>query len=122
MLIDCDVHVGYETIQDLVDYLDAPTREIVLHSGVNGLGLPTYPWYHPTGWIRNDTYDREAVQQGAQLPGVSRERLEAQLLNAFDIAAAIVTPDEAACFSVLPNANLGARLATAYNDWLTISG
>jgi predicted TIM-barrel fold metal-dependent hydrolase len=118
MLIDCDVHVGYGTVQELVDYLDAPTREIVLHSGVNGLGLPTYPWYHPTGWIRRDSYDREAVAVGAQLPGVSRERLNEQLLDAHDIATAIVTPDEAAAFSILPNANLGARLASAYNDWL----
>ena len=44
MLVDSDVHVGYETLLDLLDYLDPPTRELVTHSGTNGLGMPTYPW------------------------------------------------------------------------------
>ena len=58
MLIDCDIHIGYETIADLIPYLDAPTAELVRQSGTNGLAMPTYPWNHPAGWIRRDLYER----------------------------------------------------------------
>ena len=49
VLIDCDIHVGYEQIADLLPYLDGPTRELVVNSGTNGLVMPSYPWsqWHP---------------------------------------------------------------------------
>jgi predicted TIM-barrel fold metal-dependent hydrolase len=118
MLVDSDVHVGYQTLLDLCDYLDPPTRELVLHSGTNGLGMPTYPWYHPTGWLRGDAYDRDTTDVGAQLPGQDLERVRDKLLDAYDVTYAILTPDEAAAFAVLPNAELAARLCRGYNDWL----
>ncbi|MBV9715847.1 MAG: hypothetical protein JOZ64_10765 [Solirubrobacterales bacterium] len=43
MLIDCDIHIGYETLRDLVPFLDGATAEIVEQSGTNGLGMPSYP-------------------------------------------------------------------------------
>ncbi len=43
MLVDCDIHVGYETLADLIPYLDAPTAELVRQSGTNGLAMPTLP-------------------------------------------------------------------------------
>ena len=118
MLIDCDIHVGYDSLLDLVPFLDGPTRELVTHSGVHGLAMPSYPWYHPTGWIRKDTYDREAVAVGRQVPGQSLETVQRLLLDPYDVTYGILTPDEAAAFSVIPNAHLGAKLASAYNDWL----
>ena len=33
MLVDCDIHVGYETLDDLLPYLDPPTRELVRNRG-----------------------------------------------------------------------------------------
>jgi len=41
MLIDCDIHVGYETLADLLPYLDGPSRELVVSSGTHGLAMPT---------------------------------------------------------------------------------
>jgi hypothetical protein len=41
MLVDCDIHVGYETVLDLAPYLDPATRELVVNCGTNGLGMPT---------------------------------------------------------------------------------
>ena len=58
VLVDCDIHLGYETLADLLPYLDPPTRELVINSGTNGLAMPSYPWNHPTGWIRHDVYER----------------------------------------------------------------
>src|ERR1700739_550421 len=118
MLIDCDVHVGYDNLLDLTPYLDGPTRELVVHSGTNGLAMPSYPWYHPTGWIRKDTYDPDAVATGRQVPGQALDTVRRPLLDPHAVTHAILTPDEAAAFSVLPNAQLGARLASGYNDWL----
>ena len=40
------------------------------------------------------------------------------LLDHYDVTYGILTPDEAAAFSIIPNAILGARLASAYNEWL----
>ena len=51
VLVDCDIHVGYETLDDLLPYLDPPTRELVTSSGTSGLVMPSYPWNHPTGLV-----------------------------------------------------------------------
>lgn len=118
MLIDCDIHVGYDDLLDLVPYLDGPTRELVRHSGTNGLAMPSFPWYHPSGWIRRDTYDAGSVASGQQIPGQSLETLQRLMLDPYDVTYGILTPDEAAAFSIIPNALLGARLASAYNEWI----
>jgi len=117
MLVDCDIHVGYETIADLIPYLDPPTRELVIASGTNGLAMPSYPWNHPTGWFRHDVYERTAGHD-ASFAYLSLDLLRERHLYVYDVTLGIVEPDEAAAFSVLPNANLAARLCSAYNDWL----
>ena len=117
MLIDCDIHLGYETLADLTPYLDAPTRELVASSGTNGLAMPTYPWNHPSGWDRHDVYQRGDVPS-TDFVFISLETLRERHLDAYDVDLGIVEPDEAAVFSVLPNAQLAARLCSAYNDWL----
>jgi hypothetical protein len=116
MLIDCDIHLGYQALSDLLPYLDGPTRELVANSGTNGLAMPSYPWNHPTGWIRHDVYDRDTAS--GDFPFVSLDLLRERHLDAYDISLAMVEPDEAAAFAILPNAHLAARLCSAYNDWL----
>jgi predicted TIM-barrel fold metal-dependent hydrolase len=117
VLVDCDIHVGYESIADLLPYLDPPTRELVIASGTNGLAMPSYPWNHPTGWFRHDVYERSAAHDG-NFAYLSLDLLRERHLDVYDVTLGIVEPDEAAAFSVLPNANLAARLCSAYNDWL----
>ena len=118
MLIDCDIHVTYGSLKELVPFADPHTRELIERSGVAGLSMPTYPWVHPSGWIRRDTYDAEAVESGSMFPGFTLDQLRGHVLDRFDVALAVANPDEAACFSVLPNPRLAAALASAYNDWL----
>jgi uncharacterized protein len=118
MLIDCDIHVTYGSIEELVPFADPHARELIERSGVSGLSMPTYPWVHPSGWIRRDTYDAEAVESGSMFPGFTLDQLRGHVLDRFDVAFAVANPDEAACFSVLPNPRLAAGLASAYNDWL----
>jgi len=117
VLVDCDIHVGYETVADLLPYLDPPTRELVIASGTNGLAMPSYPWNHPTGWFRHDVYERSAAHD-ANFAYLSLDLLRERHLDVYDVTLGIVEPDEAAAFSVLPNAHLAARLCSAYNDWL----
>src|ERR1700750_1566981 len=117
-LVDCDINVGYDTVLDLAPYLDPATRELVVNCGTNGLGMPSYPWYHPTGWLRNDAFDRTAAAGGSQLGGPKPPRARATVRDPLEPAYGILTPDEAAAFSILPNGILAAHLARAYNDWL----
>ncbi len=116
MLVDCDIHVGYETLDDLLPYLDPPTRELVTSSGTSGLVMPSYPWNHPTGWFRQDLTDGGA--RDANFAPISLDVLRERHLDAYDIRLGVVEPDEAASFSIIPNAQLAARLCSAYNDWL----
>src|SRR5215210_147976 len=83
-------------------YADAHTAELIERSGVAGLSMPTYPWVHPSGWIRRDTYDAEAVESGSMFPGFTLDQLRDHVLDRFDVALAVANPDEAASFSVLP--------------------
>ena len=49
---------------------------------------------------------------------MSLDVLRERHLDAYDVTLGIVEPDEAAAFSIIPNAQLAARLCSAYNDWL----
>ena len=49
---------------------------------------------------------------------MSLDTLRERHLDPYGVDIGIVEPDEAAVFSVLPNAQLAARLCSAYNDWL----
>ena len=119
MLVDCDIHLGYDSLTDLLPYLDAPTRELVLHSGSHGLAMPTYPWNHPTGWIRRDLYAAEDGDYSSDfVVGMSLETLRESHLDRYGVDIGIVEPDEAAVFSLLPNAQLAAKLCSAYNEFL----
>ena len=116
MLIDCDIHIGYETLADLLPYLDGPTQELVRSSGTNGLAMPSYPWNHPSGWIRQDVYERGTSV--GDFPYLTLDTLRDRHLDRYDVSLALVEPDEGAAFAILPNAQLAARLCSAYNDWL----
>ena len=118
MLVDCDIHLGYDSLTDLLPYLDPPTRELVVHSGSHGLSMPSYPWNHPTGWIRRDLYADEDGTLASDFVAISLETLRERHLDRYGVDIGIVEPDEAAVFSLLPNAQLAAKLCSAYNEFL----
>lgn len=118
MLIDCDVHIAYDSVKDLIPYADPLTRELIERSGTYGLELPGYPWSHPAGWIRRDTYDAEAGSAGGLTPAFPPRQLRDHLLDRFGVDYAIAVPDEPAGYAILPNGRLAAGLCSAYNDWL----
>ena len=118
MLIDCDVHVGYDSLLDLLPYLDGPTRELVQHSGTNGLGMPSYPWYHPPAGYAGTRTTPTRSPRASRSPGRRSAPSSGCSSILIDVTYGILTADEAAAFSIIPNGILGAKLATAYNDWL----
>ncbi len=84
MLIDGDIHLGYRTLSDLLRYLDEPTRELVASSGTNGLAMPSYPWHHPAGWIRQDVYERGSAS--GDFPYLSLDLVRARHLDAYGVS------------------------------------
>lgn len=110
--IDCDVHFSFRSLNDLLPYMDPAYRDLVTHSSDFGLTLPSYPWQHPTGWTRKDTFSAD------EPPSTSLRRLREQLLDRYDMAYGILTPEEIMCVSVLPNVHLATALASAHNDWM----
>lgn len=111
-LIDCDLHFGPRSLTDLLPYMEPPYRDLVLHSNDFGLTLPSYPWQHPTGWTRKDTFSPDSP------PSTSLAKLQAQVLDPYGVTYGILTPEESMCVSVLPNLHLGAAIAAAHNDWM----
>ncbi len=111
-LIDCDVHFSYKALPEIFEYLDPAHRDLAYHSGDFGYTVPGYPWIHPTGWTRKDTYSDDAPG-GCSLP-----RLQEQLLDPYAVSYGILTPDELMAISVLPNPHFAAALASAHNDWM----
>jgi uncharacterized protein len=118
VLVDCDVHIAYDSLRELRPYLDPANRDLVDHSGTYGLAMPTYPWNHPAGWIRKDTYEADPSRAGKLSPAFDLDQLRDHLLDRYDVTYAITIPEEPACFSILPNPRLAAALCSAYNDWL----
>jgi predicted TIM-barrel fold metal-dependent hydrolase len=116
MLIDCDVHISPGGVLELAGYTDSATRDLLLHSGTQGLQLPDYPWYHPTGWVRKDAYDPQSADPGMHT--IDLEKVRAQVLDTHDVTFAIATPDEiGGALCVMPNPLIAAKLASAHNDW-----
>src|SRR5688500_16651891 len=95
VLVDCDIHVGYESLDDLLPYLDPPTRELVTSSGTSGLVMPSYPWHHPTGWFRHDLYEGGTAHD-SNFAYISLDVLRERHLDAYDVTLGVVEPDEAA--------------------------
>ena len=117
MLIDCDVHISPGGVLELAGYTDSATRDLLLHSGTQGLQLPDYPWYHPTGWVRKDAYDPQSADPGMHT--IDLEKVRAQVLDTHDVTFAIATPDEiGGALCVMPNPVIAAKLASAHNDWV----
>ena len=113
-MIDCDVHQNFNSLHDLVPWLDPQYRDFVEQGGFSGLELPNYPWVHPAGFTMN-----EAAPATGGIAGSDYDTLREQLLDAQGVEYAILTGESILNVSCLPHPQLAAALATAYNRWLT---
>jgi predicted TIM-barrel fold metal-dependent hydrolase len=113
-VIDCDVHQNFNHLRDLLPWIDPAHRDYILHAGFGGFELPNYlTWMHPRGTTRRDT-----VPPDGRVPGSDYETMRMQLLDPLEVEYAVLTGEDILSVSSLPNPQLAASLATAYNRWL----
>ncbi|MGH2821431.1 MAG: amidohydrolase family protein [Thermoleophilaceae bacterium] len=112
-MIDCDVHQNFNSLKDLLSWLDPAFRDYVERGGYHGFELPNYPWVHPHGFMMGD-----AVPPAGGVPGSDYETLREQLLDRYDVEYAILTGEDILNVSCLPHVPLAAAIAQAYNRWL----
>ncbi|MGF7162500.1 hypothetical protein FHS85_004154 [Rhodoligotrophos appendicifer] len=107
--IDCDVHPAAPDMKQLLPYLDEFWRDMMVSRGTDGLDLRSYPPNSPLS-VRPDW----RIEGGKA--GSSIERLRTDVLDRFHVDHAILN-----CLYGAPalyNADLGAVLSRAANDWL----
>jgi len=112
-MIDCDVHQNFNSLHDLVPWLDPAFRDYVEVGGYTGYQLPNYPWVHPSGFTMND-----AKPAAGGVPGSDYETMREQLLDRYEIEYAILTGEDILNVSCMAHPQFAAALATAYNRWL----
>jgi predicted TIM-barrel fold metal-dependent hydrolase len=112
-MIDCDVHQNLSSIEELFPYLPEATREHLVHGGYAGVGFPEYPWTHPEGFWRRDSFPESGGP-----PGSDYETLRRQLLDEYDLDYAILTGEDILTASAIASPHLAGALCSAYNDWL----
>jgi uncharacterized protein len=107
--IDCDLHPGEPSIEQLLPYLDAHWREAMVTRGIDGVGLAAYPPRTPLA-ARPEWRDEKGCA-AANVETVRRQALDGWntsigILNCLHGAMAMFGDD------------MGAALARAVNDWL----
>lgn len=113
-MIDCDVHQNLGRLSELLPWLDPAYRDYLRHAGFSGFELPNYlTWIQPHGFTR-----RDSVPPEGGLPGSDYATMREQLLDPLGVEYAILTGEDVLSVSCLPNPQVAAALATAYNRHL----
>lgn len=110
-MIDCDIHVLID-VDDLLSYVEPAQREW-FRSRAPGLGLPDYPWSHPTGWQRAD-----AEHEPGKLPGMSLKPVQLKVLDAHSIDVGMLNAADGITVGLMPSPYRAAALARAHNEWV----
>lgn len=120
--IDCDVHPHFRAgVSDLAPYLDEAWRSRIgvgQESWVEGLpaagfSLPVPAYSHPGGNLRPDTVTPDGGAPASD-PGFA----VTDLLERYELAAAVLLGGNMLALGGLPDPDLAAAIASAYNDWL----
>jgi predicted TIM-barrel fold metal-dependent hydrolase len=109
-VIDCDVHPQIGEVEDFLAFVEPAQRDWFRSQAF--LGLPGYPWAHPSSWFRQDV-ERDGVPPGASVDAVRRD-----LLDPSGTEAAVLNADDAITLSLMPSPYRALALARAHNDWL----
>jgi len=111
-VIDCDVHQDHDSLDDLRPWLDQRFRRR-FPGGAGSFAMPVYPWINSVGVMR-----RDAVPEGGGVPGSDYELMREQLLDRHELEYAILNGGDILTVGTLPDSELAAALARAYNRWL----
>src|SRR6185503_10089961 len=77
------------------------------------LGLPGYPWSHPSSFFRQDI-----EHEGTLPPGSTAAEVVRDVLDPFDIQAAVLNGDDAIYVSLVSSPYRAAEFARAHNEWI----
>lgn len=109
-MIDCDIHI-YGAEDEILEYVDPAQREWFRRQG--GLGLPGYPFGHPTGWFRHDSEYELGTTDGNSL-----EATQHQLLDPFDVDVGVLSASYGLAVSLITSSYRAAAFARAHNEWV----
>jgi len=123
-LVDCDVHpLMRRGMLDLEPYLSTAARhrlgigdqrELSARNRREPVSIPRNMLYvNPAGVLRRDAFSPEG-----SAPGADSAYVASHLLDAHDISRAILLGGEVLGLGAMPDPDLAATIATAYNDWL----
>lgn len=123
-LVDCDVHpIMKGGMGDLKPYLSKAAQHRLGIDGRRGLttsgqreavSIPRNMLYvNPAGVLRGDAYAPDGSAPGADPAYTAR-----QLLDAHRISRAILIGGEVLGLGAMPDPDVAALIAAAYNDWL----
>jgi predicted TIM-barrel fold metal-dependent hydrolase len=110
-VIDVDVHEAFTSLQALVPYLDEPWREMIARGHWKGFTQPF------TYWATGGGNRADAEPEGEGPPGSDYELMKTQLLDAYDVRAAVLT---GYFYSVMlgdMQVEFASALASAYNSY-----
>jgi uncharacterized protein len=123
-LVDCDVHpIMHGGMGDLKPYLSIAAQHRLGIDGRRGLttggqreavSIPRNMLYvNPAGVLRGDAYAPDGSAPGADPAHTAR-----QLLDAHGISRAVLIGGEVLGLGAMPDPDVAAIIAAAYNDWL----
>jgi predicted TIM-barrel fold metal-dependent hydrolase len=110
-VIDCDIHPQVGDVEELLAFVDPGQRDWFRAQGPS-LGLPGYPWTHPTSWFRQD------LEQDGRPPGADAATVARELLDPSGTALGVLNADDPIAVSLMPSPYRAAALARAHNEWL----
>jgi predicted TIM-barrel fold metal-dependent hydrolase len=115
-VVDCDVHVTWRNVSELVPYLDRTWHERLLQgSGHAGRGVAIRPnFWSP----RRGFHSEAATPDAGGPPGSDPETLARDWLDRHGIAHAVLNHTDAPVISTWGDVDYPVAVARAYNDWL----
>lgn len=111
-MIDCDIHINPSDLDEFLARVEPAQREWFRGQGPT-LGLPGYPWSHPTGWFRQD-----AEPGPRDLAGSSLEAVQHEVLDRFEVDIGLLNADGGVVASLMPSPYRAAAYTRAHNDWM----
>lgn len=124
--IDCDVHPGFrEGAWDLKPYLDTywQARIGIIDpkgsgtGGSQGFKFPPPPWLRMPAYPGSPALRADCVPPSGGRPGTDPAYMIEDLLDRYDLAAAILIGQDIRGIGGIPDPDLAAALAAAHNDW-----
>ena len=118
-LIDCDVHPLMSSFRDLVPYLAEHHRRRIEPAMDPRAGervscrLPRRAYFHPFSVSRGDTVEADGTNHA-----MDPIRVKEDLLDRYNIDYAILLGNDLTTLSGMPDPDLAAGIASAYNDWM----